>query len=100
PVQGLRGWHDRIDHIHLKDMRLDVLRSTAVWEDAWRSGVFCELGAGHADLEPFLAELVGTGYDGWLVVEQDRFLNSAEDAAAAAEAQARNRRWLFDRVGL
>jgi inosose dehydratase len=94
PLRGLLDWRERIDHIHLKDVRLDVLRSAGGWEEAWRNDVFCELGAGDADLEGFLSELAGTDYDGWMVVEQDRFPASAEDAAAAAPAQERNRRRL------
>ena len=53
----------------MKDVRLDVLRDAADWDEAWRGGVFCELGTGDVDLEGFFAEL--DGYDGWLVVEQD-----------------------------
>lgn len=99
PLRSLRDWADRIDHIHLKDVRLEVLEGSASWEQAWQGGVFCELGSGDACLETFVAELVSSGYDGWVVVEQDRFPTSAEDAAEAAEAQARNRSWL-SRLGL
>ena len=94
PLRGLCDWRHRIDHVHLKDIRLDILRSSAGWDEAWRNGVFCELGAGDADLESFLSELAGTDYDGWVVVEQDCFPASAEDVIAAALAQERNRRWL------
>ena len=96
PLRALRDWGHRIDHVHLKDVRLDILRSAAGWDEAWRNGVFCELGAGDADIEGFLSELAGTDYDGWLVVEQDRFPTSAEDVAAAALAQERNRRRLSE----
>lgn len=97
PVEGLRDWRDRIGHLHLKDVRLEVLRASASWEEAWRSGVFCELGQGDVQLEEFLAELTASRYGGWVVVEQDRFAASAEDGAAAVEAQTRNRRWLTAR---
>jgi inosose dehydratase len=96
PLRALRDWRHRIDHVHLKDVRLDILRSAAGWDEAWRNGVFCELGTGDADLEGFLSELAGTDYDGWVVVEQDRFPASAEDAVAAELAQERNRRWLSE----
>ena len=36
--------------------------------------MFCQLGAGDADVDACLAELRGRGYDGWIVVEQDRVL--------------------------
>jgi inosose dehydratase len=100
PAQGLHDWRERVDHVHLKDVRVDVLGQTGGWAEAWQSGVFCELGAGDIDLDGFLGELVGGGYEGWLVVEQDRFPTPGEDSAQAAEAQARNRRWLAEHAGL
>lgn len=93
PVQALRDWRDRIRHVHVKDVRLEVLRSAADWDEAWRKGVFCELGAGDVDLIRFVSELVDGRYGGWVVVEQDRLPG---DPAEAARAQARNRRWLAD----
>jgi inosose dehydratase len=98
PVAGLRDWRDRVDHLHLKDVRLDVLRTTRDWDEAWRSGVFCELGEGDVDVRGFIAEL--DGYSGWLVVEQDWIPSSEDDAAMQIEAQARNRRWLAENTGL
>ena len=98
PVRGLREWRERIDHLHLKDVRLDVLREAADWDEAWRQGVFCELGSGDVDLEGFFAEL--DGYSGWLVVEQDWVPGPADEFAGQAHAQARNRRWLTEHAGL
>jgi inosose dehydratase len=98
PVQALRDWHDRIDHLHVKDVRLDVLRDSAGWDDAWRGGAFCELGAGDVDLDTFFAEL--DDYSGWLVVEQDWIPGPEDEVAAQAEAQVRNRRWLAEHAGL
>jgi len=94
PVGALRDWGDRVRHVHVKDVRLDVLRTSPDWSSAWRAGAFCELGAGDVDLEAFLAELQAGGYEGWLVVEQDRILGPDDDPTEAALAQARNRRWL------
>ena len=98
PVACLRDWRDRVGHVHVKDVRLDVLRNAREWDEAWRGGVFCELGAGEVDLGGFLAEL--GGYSGWLVVEQDWVPAPGDDAAAQIEAQARNRRWLAANAGL
>jgi inosose dehydratase len=104
PSRALRDWGDRIDHVHLKDVRGSVLAAVvadrADMVDAWRRGVFCELGSGDVDLERFLADLAGSGYAGWLVVEQDRIPAPGEPPAQAAEAQARNRRWLARHAGL
>ncbi|HEV8251627.1 MAG TPA: TIM barrel protein [Gaiellaceae bacterium] len=104
PVQALRDWGERVDYVHVKDARLGVVRG--VIEDranaleAWRRGIFCELGAGDVDLEGFFAELRRTGYEGWLCVEQDRIPREDEPLSEAAEAQVRNREWLRTQAGL
>jgi inosose dehydratase len=104
PVQGLRDWGDRVQHVHVKDSKRDVLERVladrADMEEAWRRGVFCELGAGDVDLPAFFRELDESGYEGWLVVEQDRIPRPDEDPVDAADAQARNRRWLTAHAGL
>jgi inosose dehydratase len=104
PVQGLRDWRDRIDHVHVKDYDRSILKQVladrAGMEEAWRRRVFCELGTGDVDLDAFFRELESSGYGGWLVVEQDLIPAPDEDASAAIAAQARNRRWLRDVAGL
>jgi inosose dehydratase len=98
PVEGLRDWRARINHVHVKDVRLGVLRSAGSWEEAWRAGVFCELGTGDVDLDEFVVDL--DGYDGWLVVEQDWVPGPDDDVGPQAVAQARNRRWLREHAGI
>jgi inosose dehydratase len=104
PVQGLRDWGERIDHLHVKDYRRSILDSViadrAGMEEAWRRRVFCELGTGDVDLPAFFAELASSGYSGWLVVEQDLIPAPDEDEREAMDAQARNRQWLADVAGL
>jgi inosose dehydratase len=68
--------------------------------EAWRRGVFCELGTGDVDLDAFLAELARSSYSGWLVVEQDMVPQSPEAAAEAEAAQVRNRAWLKEHASL
>ena len=97
PVRALRDWRGRIDHLHVKDVRLDVIGAAPSWDEAWRGGAFCELGAGDVDLEVFFAEL--DGYSGWLVVEQDWVPEPDDVVAEQAEAQVRNRRWLSEHAG-
>jgi inosose dehydratase len=104
PMEGLRDWRDRIDHIHVKDVRLDILHAAladrADMPEVWRRGVFCELGTGDVDLDSFFAELSRIGYDGWVVVEQDWVPGPEDDAAAQIAAQARNRLWLREHAGV
>jgi len=104
PTQALRDWGERINHLHVKDVRNDVLAGViadrADMPEAWRRGVFCELGTGDVDLDGFFAELARSQYAGWLVVEQDMVPRSPQDAADAEAAQIRNRAWLTEHVRL
>ena len=104
PTQALRDWSDRINHLHVKDVRNDVLAGVisdgADMPEAWRRGVFCELGTGDVDLDGFFAELARSRYAGWLVVEQDMVPRSPQDAADAEAAQIRNRAWLTEHASI
>ena len=104
PVEALRAWKDRVEYVHAKDVRMDVVRSAvadrAEMLEAWRRGIFCELGAGDVDLEAFFAELKRIGYSGWVVVEQDRIPRPDEQLSESVEAQIRNRTWLREHAGI
>ena len=70
PVGLIERAAGRIGCVHLKD--LDPAR---VRPDFWASvaaGAFVPLGAGCVDVGGVLAALAATGYEGWLLVEQDR----------------------------
>jgi inosose dehydratase len=98
PIDLLRDYGSLVRHVHVKDCDLalmDAVRSDGGgMEQAWRRGVFCELGTGSASIEDFLAALRTSGYDGWVVVEQDRFLTSADTPPAILALQTRNRAYL------
>jgi sugar phosphate isomerase/epimerase len=65
---------------------------------AWRRGLFCALGDGDVDVAGFCERL--DGYEGWIVVEQDRVLADLNGSfAAAAAEQVANREWLRSRAG-
>jgi inosose dehydratase len=103
PIAALRDWGQRINHVHIKDVNNDVLAGViadgADMPEAWRRGVFCELGTGDVDLDGFFAELARSSYSGWLVVEQDMVPQSPQDAADAEASQVRNRTWLTEHAG-
>lgn len=94
PVRDFARWGDRINHLHLKDVRLSILHGIiaegAGMAAVWRRGTFCELGAGDLDVDGFFSALRASGYRGWLVIEQDRLPAPGEPVSEAAEAQARN----------
>ena len=102
-VTALRDWSDRVGAVHVKDVRLDVLETVKAERadtlTAWRRGLFCALGGGDVDLEGFCAALTERGYDGWVVVEQDRVLEDGDAFSGAAEEQVRNREWLREHAG-
>jgi inosose dehydratase len=104
PIDAVRSWGPRLNYVHVKDVRLDVLESVirdgADALEAWKRGIFCELGAGDVDLDGFFSTLKDTGYAGWIVVEQDRILRDDEPLDEAIEAQISNRRWLREHAGL
>ncbi len=104
PAEALHAWAERINHLHVKDVHGNILTGViadgADMPEAWRRGVFCELGTGDVDLNAFFDQLSRSTYSGWLVVEQDTVPVSAQDAVAAATAQERNRTWLREHAGL
>jgi inosose dehydratase len=100
PTELLQGYAERVNHVHLKDVRGEVLARARADRrtdfDAWWGDVATPLGAGDVDLDAFLAGLARTDYDGWLVVEQDRLPLTDEPIEPVAKEQAANRRWVED----
>jgi inosose dehydratase len=94
PVEAVRDWGDRINHVHLKDARLDVIRrivgDRAPVRAIWERHAFCPLGAGDVPLGYVLENLRAQHYRGWLVVEQDILPDpDAPDQAVADQQQNR-----------
>lgn len=75
PIQGLKRFSDRIEHVHFKDWDRKISEESAKkeWDyfESVGNGIFCELGRGSINFEAILKELRSRGYDGWIVVEQD-----------------------------
>ena len=63
----------------------------------WEAGVFCALGTGGAHVDECLQQLLAAGYEGWIVVEQDRVLRPGESFDLVLEAAEHNRAWLRER---
>jgi inosose dehydratase len=92
PVEVARLCAGRIRHVHLKDVDPAVLarvqRGELDVEQAWADGLFCPFGAGAVDFRAVLDELAG--FDGWIVVEQDRVAVRAGDLPAVRAVEERN----------
>ncbi|HEY8648726.1 MAG TPA: TIM barrel protein [Candidatus Limnocylindria bacterium] len=103
PVAIARRHGSRVQHVHLKDVRRSVLGRAAAGEldfaGAVAAGVFAPLGAGDVDLRGTLAVLRDIGYDGWLVVEQDRVVGPGDAPGAARDDAARSFAFLQDALG-
>ena len=101
PLALLREAGELVNHVHFKDVNLELLARLHAegrgLEEAWAAGVFCELGTGGAQVDECLQRLLVIGYDGWLVVEQDRILAPGEPFDRALESAERNRAWLRER---
>ncbi|MDQ0894162.1 TIM barrel protein [Agromyces ramosus] len=95
PVSDFPRWADRINHVHLKDADRSVLASARdsadPMRDIWERRVFVALGEGDLDVDRIVDTIVDSGYDGWIVVEQDVILQDADDVARARADQVANR---------
>lgn len=101
PVKGIDTWGGRINHVHLKDARRDVIAGITAdgssVEAIWRRRAFCRLGEGHVDVARVLENMKAIGYSGWLVVEQDTMPDPAWPLEKAAADQVANRTYLRQR---
>jgi inosose dehydratase len=81
PVELARTSPQRIAHVHLKDVRLDLAKTVQSGErtytDAVAAGMYVPLGAGDVDIAAIVGSLEDAGYAGWYVLEQDTVLTDA-----------------------
>ncbi len=82
PVQFIRDHADRIGHVHLKDVNASLAERVRAGEltlvQATQMGLFRPLGDGDARLDEVVALLDQTGYERWLVLEQDLAITGEE----------------------
>ncbi len=68
--------HSRINHVHVKDVRMDVIkkldRAKQSFLDAVALGAFTVPGDGSLDFEAIVKKFAGYGYEGWFVVEAEQ----------------------------
>lgn len=75
PVDFARRAAERVGHVHLKDVRMDLVpamldRSTSIMQGV-QAGLFPPLGQGDLALADVVLTLERAGYQGWYVIEQD-----------------------------
>ena len=89
PERAIVAYGPRLVHVHLKDVRVEVVDRGLDFWTAIAAGVFCRLGEGAVGLPAVLDALDEIGYDGYATIEQDRVPGSGsplEDLAASVRA--------------
>ncbi len=90
PAAFVRDHAERIGHVHLKDVDAqlaDAVRTGALsLVAATQAGLFRPLGDGDAGIEEVIRLLDQTGYERWLVLEQDIAITGSEPAAGDGPA--------------
>jgi len=82
PLQFSRDAFDRIRHVHLKDVHLDlavpVLAGDRSIMEGVQAGMFCNLGQGDVPIAEIVCSLEDSGYDQWYVLEQDAAITTGQ----------------------
>lgn len=101
PLEVATRFASRLGYIHLKDINLPRLRSLLAegknYVAAAQQDVFVELGRGSLDLPKLFAVLRAGGYQGWIIVEQDRVAHDGTDTLGSA---TRSRAYLQSHLGV
>jgi len=87
PLEFIDVAFDRIRHVHLKDVVMDLAAPVFTGEqsimEGVQAGMFCNLGRGDVPIGAIVTELEARGYDQWYVLEQDAAITADEPAAGA-----------------
>jgi inosose dehydratase len=82
PAQFVRDHADRIGHVHLKDVDAKLAEGVRAKRlplvQAVQAGLFKPLGEGDARIDEVIRVLDDTGYERWLVLEQDVAITGPE----------------------
>ncbi len=100
PVKVLKKYVNRVRHVHLKDLRKDVVQKAK--EERWsflkgvRQGTFTVPGDGDVDFSPLFDILAEADYKGWVVVEAEQDPQVANPFEYALKA----RNYIAEHTGL
>lgn len=96
----LENYSNRVAHIHMKDVRGDVLdnviNSDLSFNDAVRNGLFTIPGEGIVDYTPVITFLKQSNYHGWIIIEAEQDPEKAPPLATVKKARA----WVHNEMGI
>ena len=105
PVEFAKNAVERVGHVHLKDVRLDMVPAVLNREvsllEATQAGLFTQLGEGDVDIAGVIQALEAANYRGAYVIEQDTAIAGpipAEGEGPGQEVRS-SLRYLQDVVG-
>jgi len=91
-VELIDKYSDRIKHVHLKDIRSEILEETNQnnysFKEAVEAGVFTVPGDGCMDFIPMFKLLAQCNYQGWFIVEAEQDPVMANPLEYAKKARA------------
>jgi len=100
PLEMVKKYADRIKHVHLKDIRKDMVEKVKKEElsflDGVRMGTFTVPGDGDIDFDPIFKVLEESGYTGYMVVEAEQDPAKANPLEYALKA----RKFISEKTGL
>lgn len=100
PLECVEKYMDRIRHIHLKDVRADVLERVKAEDmsflDAVRAGAFTVPGDGCINYDPIFEIIGKSNYEGWMIVEAEQDPAKANPFEYALKA----RKFIREKTGL
>ena len=100
PMAVLKKYADRVGHVHLKDMRLPVVKQAR--DEGWsflqavRNGAVTVPGDGGVQFDEVFRVLAASGYQGWLLVEAEQDPAKADPLEYAMKA----RTFIHEKTGL
>ena len=100
PLEVANKHFDRIAHVHLKDIRREVLEEVKTKKmsflDGVKAGVFTVPGDGFVEIEPVVKRFTDSDYKGWFVVEAEQDPAKANPLEYALMA----RKYIHDTAGI
>ena len=87
PLEFIDMAFERIRHVHLKDVVMDLAAPVFAGDqsimEGVQAGMFCNLGCGEVPIGDVVTALEARGYDRWYVLEQDAAITSGEPELGA-----------------